>query len=166
MYLITGWGATWLGLRRLSLQGVFGVGCFPGPLWWVPGVRCPKTQPALGWSSLGFHCTMLCPCVEQGGHATSSRSPTHCHPYAGRARAACGAGPAPATGCNPAATGKPGQARHCRAPTSPLAPCFAPSTHGLCAGSSAVSRLPPCPREAMLLPHGTPSCAPPLCLKK
>lgn len=44
MCLITGRGRTRLGLRWLSLQGVFRVGCFPGPLWWVPVVGCPKNH--------------------------------------------------------------------------------------------------------------------------
>lgn len=140
MCLITGWGRTWLGLRRLSLQGVFGTGCFPDPLWWVPVVGCPKMQPALGCSGLGFHCTMLCSRVQQGGHC-QPRGPqpiTYLRPGAGRAGAARRAGPAPAMGCNPAATGKPRQAGRCRVLTSLLAPCFTPSTHGLCAGGNVV----------------------------
>lgn len=113
MYLITGWGATWLGLRRLCLQGVFGAGCFPGPLWWVPAVGRPKTQPALGWSSLGFHCTMLCPCVERGGTPPAPGPQPIATPTPGEPEQPAGLDqpqPQAATPLPPASPGRPGTA--------------------------------------------------------
>lgn len=166
MCLITCCGEDLAEAAKVEFTGNFWSWVLPKPSLVHAGGRMPQNAAGSGlqWSWFSLHDTS--PACRTGGMPPAQASPTHHRPCAGRAGAARRAGPAPATGCNPAATGKPGQAGCCRVPTSLLAPCFAPSTHWLCVGSRMVSCLPLRTRETMLPPHNTPTCVPPGCCLK